>query len=191
MNAVNRTLWIVIGVILIAAGVLGVLAFQGRIGPIARTDALLPGDLTERATSGSAWIPWLVIAAGVVAAVLGALLLRAQVRRPPAAWRALATASPSTGTAGHTVAGAGVVSRALQRDLEADPRIAHARVGLTGSREHPDVDVTVDLAREADLGDVARYVRTAVDRLGRTVGADPHVRRLEITPVRPGAGAVR
>ena len=93
--------------------------------------------------------------------------------------------------AGHTVASAGVVSRALQRDLEADPRIAHARVGLTGSREHPEVDVMVDLAREADLGDVARYVRQAVDRLGRTVGADPRVRRLEITPVRPGAAAAR
>lgn len=81
MNAVNRTLWIVVSLLLIGLGVTGVLAHYGRLPG---TDPDLPLLSPDARDQWNAWGTWAIaatIAAGAVLALLGLLLVRAQLRR--------------------------------------------------------------------------------------------------------------
>jgi hypothetical protein len=82
MNAGNRVLWIAIGVVLTGAGVVGLLASLGRLRRVDNGTFLLGPVAAQRWHSWGGAAPALAIAAGLLVAVLGFLLLRAQLRGP-------------------------------------------------------------------------------------------------------------
>lgn len=84
----NRTLWTVIGLVLLAAGLTGLLIGSGVLSFVDRQQVLLPTTVIDAWNRNEAWLLALTIAAGVVVALLGVLLIRAQLRRrggPPMA----------------------------------------------------------------------------------------------------------
>ena len=80
MNTGNRVLWSIIGALLLAAGVVGVLASQGTFSNVDRNQPLLTTGMIDWWNARSALAAGLTIAAGLLTAVLGFLLLRAQLR---------------------------------------------------------------------------------------------------------------
>src|SRR5258705_2575179 len=116
MTTLNRTLWIVVGLVLVAAGVLGIVAHNGGLHWAPKNKALLPGDTVQRATAAPVWVLLVGVAVGVVLAALGLLLMRGQIRSGPRSWPDLSSA-PSTVVPGHTVASANVLARAVRRDI--------------------------------------------------------------------------
>jgi len=190
VTALNRAVWIVVALFLIAAGVFGILANTGRLSRAPRDYYLAPNDLVEQASAVSPWWMVLALAAGLVLAALGLLLLRAQfARRRPALPDVIdhRTRPGSAEVPGQTSTGNGTVAGAFERDLESDPRIAHATVRLTGEARAPEVAVELGLARDTDLADVADYVQTAMRRLEKTISVPPRLRELAINPAKPGS----
>src|SRR6516164_1263115 len=80
MSAGNRVLWIAIGAVLTAAGLLGALASRGVFGAVFAHRTVLGPAVDRRWHAWHGWSFVVVIAVGVVLAVLGFLLLRAQLR---------------------------------------------------------------------------------------------------------------
>ena len=104
MNTGNRVLWIaILGAVLTAAGVLGILANQGALAGVESTDRLADGDLVSRWHSWGGLATGIAIAAGLLVALLGFLLLRAQLRGrggaslPDLSMSATPTAPPASG----------------------------------------------------------------------------------------------
>ncbi|GAA1803019.1 hypothetical protein GCM10009682_26090 [Luedemannella flava] len=81
MNAGNRALWIVMSLLLIGLGTVGVLAHYGRLPGTDPDLPLLSPNARERWTSWGTWAMVATIVAGLVLAVLGVVLMRAQLRR--------------------------------------------------------------------------------------------------------------
>ncbi|GAA1742351.1 hypothetical protein [Luedemannella helvata] len=106
MNAGNRALWIVVSLLLIGLGVLGVLAHYGRLPGTDPSLPLLSPDVRDWWNSWDVWATVAAVAVGLILAVLGVMLMRAQLRRRgradmpdlkmPAERGALATTAPST-----------------------------------------------------------------------------------------------
>jgi hypothetical protein len=81
VNATNRALWIVVSLLLIALGTTGVLAHYGRLPGTDPDLPLLSPDTREQWNAWGDWAVAATVAAGAVLALLGLLLVRAQLRR--------------------------------------------------------------------------------------------------------------
>jgi hypothetical protein len=178
---VNRTLWTIIGLVLLAAGVVGLLAGYGALPFVDRQQVLLPPELIDVWNRYRPWSLALTIVAGLLVAVLGLLLLRAQFRRrggPPMADLYLLP-SPEPTEAPQPEGGTGVASRALhralQRDLESDQQIRDAAVRLTGPPHHPRLLVRLAVTADADVGRLAGHVDRVMHRFTTTSGVQPDV----------------
>lgn len=143
MSGFNRGLWIVLGLVFTVAGALGIASYAGWIEG-ADTRTLAPADLVDEWVDRPVWQKLVLIAAGLVLATLGAMLIRGQFgRQRRQRWPDLSLAG--TGDAGvgaergRTIAGTGAIARAVRLDLETDPRIDRASVQLTGKDHDPDV----------------------------------------------------
>lgn len=177
----NRTLWTVIGFVLLAAGVAGLLAGYGALPFVDRQQVLLSPELIDAWNRYRAWSLALTIVAGLLAAVLGLLLLRAQFRRrggPPMADLYLLP-SPEPTEEPQPEGGTGVASRALhralQRDLESDQQIRDAAVRLTGPPDHPRLRVRLAVTADADVARLAGHVDRVMHRFTTTSGVQPDV----------------
>jgi hypothetical protein len=80
VNTGNRVLWSIIGLLLLAAGVLGVMANRGWLPFVDRDQQALTPTAIQRWNSWGNWTTAVIIAAGLLLVVLGILLIRAQLR---------------------------------------------------------------------------------------------------------------
>src|SRR5690606_18417281 len=80
-NTANRVIWTIVGVILLALGVLGVLASLDRLPGFDASTPLLSDEVTSTWRSWGAWAPIVSIVVGLLLIGLGILLFRAQIRR--------------------------------------------------------------------------------------------------------------
>ncbi|HEY1178948.1 MAG TPA: hypothetical protein VGF17_22570 [Phytomonospora sp.] len=210
-DAANRAWWTVIGVLLTAAGAGGVIAHFGLFRFDADTPLLGPQvlDLWRR---GGSWSLPIVMAAGVVVALVGLLLLRAQLRRrgeagmsdvvfertaetpvvpsEPTDYAALDVKEDTltaqvTPAVGRTKVRAGGITRALERDMAAGTSVRKAGVALTGDAPGPVAWIRLDLAPEARVSDAREQLDGVLARFGETTGL--RIDRLDVT-VRPDAG---
>ena len=81
MNRGNRVLWSVIGLVLLAAGVLGVLASQGWLPGVDPDRPILTSATVRRWNSWGNWAFVGTTALAILLAVLGVLLFSRQLRR--------------------------------------------------------------------------------------------------------------
>jgi hypothetical protein len=135
----NRALLALVGLVLLAAGTFGLLVGLGAL------DGLLPGldptkPLIASGTHTGLWAPYTAIVAAVIIGLLCLRWLLAQVlRRPPASTWQL-HADPARG---FTRLPADAAADGLAADIETYPGVHTASADLTGTREHPTLQLAV------------------------------------------------
>jgi hypothetical protein len=184
MTTFNRVLWISIGALLTAAGVIGTLASVGVLPFLNRDrDVITPG-MDERWRSWGSWAMAITIVVGFLLAVLGVLLLKAQFfRRGGSTMANLARTDPVDGhepdhkarTAGRTRISASTLNHALTRDLQADGRVRRAAVRLTGAPGKPNLRVQLAVTPDAEVSELRGLVDRAVQRFSVTSGLRPNI----------------
>jgi hypothetical protein len=178
----NRTLWTVIGIVLLAAGVVGLLAGYGALSFVDRQRALLTQGLIDAWNRNQTLATALTIVGGLLLTLLGALLLRAQRgQRAGTPMRDLhlrpspeptETEPPQVDRGGTEVASR-ALHRALRRDFESDRQVRNASVRLTGPTAHPQLLVRLAVTPDADIARLAGHVDRVVNRFATTSGVQP------------------
>lgn len=195
MNTANRVLWLVIGAVLALAGILGILANRGWLPGADRTATLFASGAGATWRRYGAWAPALVIAAGVVLVVLGALLLRAELRahrtRAMKDLTLYPTGDDQPGPTGRTRVDTAVLARAMRQDLQSDPRISSAHVRITGHPDRPEVFLRLEIDQLADLRPVRDRVTHSLDRLAATMPGHPTIHEVLINSSRRAPARVR
>jgi hypothetical protein len=175
----NRVLWSIIGAVLLIAGILGVLVSQGWPSTIDRHRPLLTDGTIQWWRSHSGLAAGLTIAAGVLVAVLGFLLLRAQLRgRGGTPMHDLSyggAPAPEGADTGRTGVASSALHDALERDLATDRTVRRAAVRLTGPTQHPQLLVRLAVTPDADIAHVAGHIDRAVQRFATTSGVTPNL----------------
>jgi hypothetical protein len=178
VNTANRVLWSVFGALLVLAGAAGILASRGWLPGVGRHRLLFPADAGATWDDWGAWAPVLTITAGVLVALLGLWLLRAELRvhdRPSLPDPTLRTPAGPGEAGGRTRIDTAVLAKAMRRDLQSDPAIKGAHVRITGRPEHPEVSVRLEVEQGADLHPVRGHVDRALDRLAATMPGSPTI----------------
>ena len=198
MNAGNRLLWTTIGAVLTAAGVFGVLLSQDWLFSGTSRRTVLGPAVSRRWHD---WHPYAVavfIAAGLLLAVLGFLLLRAQLRGrggAPMHDLVLVNHPPVTAPAqwsddvalrepfvpGRIRITSNALEQALSRDLRAQATVRRAAVRLVGDPDRPEALVRLSVTADADVTQLRSHVDSALDRLAATSGFRPAVRDVVVT----------
>lgn len=164
LDRVNRVIGFVLAVVLIAAGVYGLVrAYDGLGAPEAR-DPLLLGDVQDFVDRNSGWFWWVALAIAALIGYVGYRWLRAQLT-PSASLRELTVARDEDG---RTLLPSRAVAEAVTRDLEDDPDIRSARVRLVGSERSPALDVRAAVADAADPNRVRLRIEQEVVGRART-----------------------
>jgi hypothetical protein len=180
MNTANRVLWAVVGVLLLALGVLGTLASLGRLPWLKSGTALLPTSLNANWHRFGFWAPLVAIAVGVVLVALGLLLLRAELRRRShRPMPALVLPAPTPG-GGTTFVGSDTLEKALSRDLARSRHLTDATAYLTGDPSRPTVALRLAVSPGADLSQVKHVVDGALHRFAATSGVSPTVSDVDV-----------
>lgn len=178
MTVVNRVLWALVGLVLLAAGVLGTLISLGRFPWVRSSSAVLGPSAADRWRSAGAWAFVVTIAAGVVIALLGALVLKAQFRRR---YRTTLPDLVSLDSdPGRTRVGATTLDHALTLDLESHPRVRRVAAHLVGESQDPAVTLRLVVAPDANVDDLRNHVDRALDRFGHTAGLRPRLDTVEV-----------
>lgn len=172
MNTGNRVLWTAIGLVLAAAGVAGLLVNLDRMPGADGDQALIWPELAER---GRSWRPWVlaaVIVIGLLLALLGALLLRAQLRRRDGvSMPDLRFGSPDQH--GQTVVGSRVLAKSLAKDLENQVGVSRAAAHLGGDTRRPSLRVWLTVEPGTHLDRTQQRVLDALRRFTTTTGLTP------------------
>jgi hypothetical protein len=161
MDGFNRWLLGVLGGLLIAAGVGGVLASLGSL-PL-RQPSRLYEDATGVVTGQSPWSWVVILVVAVLLVVNGLVLARGQFRRQ--ARGGLNTLTLQRDDRGQTTVPATVVARTLARDLERLSGVVDAEVRLATAGQRPRVRVRLDLDADADHERVRQSAEAAYARL--------------------------
>lgn len=160
VGAANRTVLALIGLILLAAGVLGLALAAGVFGR-QRADQPVLSQAVRTYPHGHPWFWWAVAAAAVIIALLALKWLMTQLGTD----RANRIDRTTDAGEGYTVLHAGALTDAVEDDVTSIPGVA----GATAYVSHPlAVNLRVDLADDADID----RVRSALER-----GTVPHLRQ--------------
>jgi hypothetical protein len=181
VTAANRALWTVIGLVLLALGVVGVLVNLGHLPGTYRNAHLLWPELLghwrswgNRATAG-------VIIGGLLLAALGALLLRVQLlprgRAPmPDLVLDFDSAADSTGVtepAGRTRVRTSVLADGLARDVGNHHGVVRASADIAGDRFKPELLLRLTVDPGVNLDGLRRHVDASVRRFATTTDLKP------------------
>jgi hypothetical protein len=181
MNRFNRALWTVIGALLVLAGAAGIAANRGWLPGVDTTRVLLSPNAGHNWHRLGFWAPLLAIVAGVILALLGALLIRAELRLHERPAMTDLTIAASAGTAGRTEVDTGTLARAMRRDLRAGAGISDARVRITGHPDHPSVSLHLWVDQGVGLAPVHARVERSLQRLAATMPGEPKVDDVLVT----------
>ncbi|GAA1829075.1 hypothetical protein GCM10009772_03580 [Pseudonocardia alni subsp. carboxydivorans] len=147
----NRTLLFLIGLVLLAAGVFGLLFGTGVLRQVLPgidpSVPLLPAGLTL-----PEWAPWVTLAVAVVVGLLALRWLLAQARRRPrtSGWT-LPSAQVAGRDAGTTRIHSDHAADALAADIESYDGVQRAAAALVGDRRRPEIHLDVTADDGADL----------------------------------------
>lgn len=169
----NRTVLLVLGALLLAAGVLGALAGFGAFGRHIKNESLVDNSVGRYFAANGKWL-WPVI--GVVAALAVVLALR---------WLWLLLFStdrtgdlrpkgPHDG-GGRTTIASGALADAVTDEVEAYRGVARASARLIGDSAAPTLVITAALDYAADADAVRRRIETEAARHARSAVGDPNL----------------
>jgi hypothetical protein len=179
VNATNRTVLALIGLVLLAAGVGGLLLSLDLIGGGTGRRPVVP-DLVAGFIIGTSWLPWSAAAAALVVALLGLWWLLAQFRVDWPTQLDLTGDRPD----GTTTLAAGALTDAVEDDAASIRGVTGASASLR-SQPTRRLDLTVDLAAFADLGEVRRRLEQQTATRTRQVIDQPNLPIwIELRPTR-------
>ncbi|XVQ10146.1 alkaline shock response membrane anchor protein AmaP [Spirillospora sp. CA-255316] len=160
-SRLNHVCLALLGLVLLAAGVLGLARGLGAFGRDAAADPLIT-DAMRRYAAGQGWFWPVVAGAGAMLAVLGLAWLLAQARSERLPGLALEP-DPSKGA---TRVSERAVTAALEEEIGEYPGVRGVRAHLLGSSARPRLTLNVAYGGQADLDALRRRIREeAVPRL--------------------------
>ena len=182
MDRRNRVRLALLGLLLLAVGLAGLLVGADLVDAPAADSAILPEDLVDRCDRYDRYYPWNLVVVGVVALLLawyGWRIVRAQFRRGGGRaamgdleYRAADPGRQDAGR-GRTTVRAAAISRGTEAALEGVRGVERAIVGLFGSPYEPELRARLDVDANADLTQVRHNVSAALERLATTTGMPP------------------
>ncbi|HKF89355.1 MAG TPA: hypothetical protein VKB85_14965 [Propionibacteriaceae bacterium] len=179
VNATNRTVLALIGLVLLAAGIGGLLLSLNLIATGTGRWPVVP-DAVAGFVTGTSWLPSAAAAAAVAVALLGLWWLLAQFRVDWPGQLDLTGDRPD----GITTLAAGAFTDAVEDDAESIRGVTGASANLR-SKPTRRLDLTVNLAAFADLGEVRRSLEQQTAARTRQVIDQPNLPiRIELRPTR-------
>ena len=150
MAIFNRTLWALIGLLCLAAGVAGLVGASGYLGASV-ADYHLGSIALQSAKQPAAVMVGGIVVGGVIAALLGIFLIRAELDfGPPASFEDLHLPS-ARGARGRTLVRSVALRRGLERDLEHIAGVQGVGVSLLGRPDAPRLQLRVEVESDRDL----------------------------------------
>lgn len=163
----NRARFGLIGLVLLAAGILGLLV-QAEI-----LNADTPGAFYRQVRDLAADYPGatmaILIALGLLLFLIGINWIRGQIATPATRLREVTVQDDADGS---TTVDADVLSEALARDIQRIPDVHDATAKVVGAGERPKLAVRATVDGAADLGEVRGAMEDAYTRLGQALGSD-------------------
>jgi hypothetical protein len=166
----NRALLTLLGLLLLAAGVAGILAGTDILGHQVGNRSLIANPVGHYIGDNSAWF-WPI--AALAAAVLALLALRwlVAVLRPDARPGDIhIAAAPTTG---RTTLDSGALRDALTAEIETYRGVDNARIRVLGTPDAPRLAVTVRVTNDSDLVALRRRLETQALQHARQVLDSP------------------
>ncbi|WP_280378930.1 alkaline shock response membrane anchor protein AmaP [Nocardia wallacei] len=165
----NRTLLLLIGLVLVAAGAYAIVAWLGHLSWADPDATLVPGTAAPPR--------WVLILVAVGAVLIGLAALRwlaAQATRLPrrTLWRIGATRD-----AGTTVLDSGVAAAPVVTDVESYPQVRSAAARLSGPADAPELHLVVTAEPDTDLAALRKHI------LGHAVARLREALEVEFVPV--------
>ena len=179
MDRRNRIRFALLGLLLLAAGVAGLLAGADMFDAPAADSAILPDWLVAR---WDRYNPWNLVAVAIAALLLawyGWRLMRAQLRRGGGRtqmgdleYRATEPGRQDANR-GRTTVRAAAISHSTEKALERVRGVERALVGLFGSPHEPELRARLDVNANTDLTQLRRNISAALEHLATTTGTPP------------------
>jgi hypothetical protein len=170
----NRRVLGVIGLLLLIGGGLSVCLGAGAFGT-ARSNRNVFDTTVIRWWNEGGWMSFaVVVAIGVVAAVIGLVLALSQLRRDDRRPRTPdMTLPPPEGARGETTLRAQALSHSMASDLERIPDVHGAKVGLFGAYPEIELRAVLEVGDHADMDQLPQTVNEVLDRFQTTTGVRP------------------
>jgi hypothetical protein len=166
----NRTMLLLLAMLLIAAGVGAGAASVGAFGTTIRHSELMANPTGDFIGAQGAWL-WPVVAA--VAAILVLLALRWLLALLFSTDRAGDLPIPSAGSAGRTTLAGGALTEAVAQEIESYRGVTSARARLIGDPAGPELVVTVTVEESADFAAARQRIETGALTHARTAIGNP------------------
>ena len=190
-GSANRTWLIILGILLLAAGVLTALIAGGVVdgmGAPAPSESVLPDGAGFLAGD---FAPWAVLLAGILLGLLGLWWLLTQIPRTRTAGSFRLQEDPAHGI---TVCDPQVLAAAVSQEAGQLPGVVGSTVRLRGTADEPDLAMKVTVNSDADVqGVIARIQQEVVPHLVSALEVPLNTFGLEIDASSkagaPGGGA--
>jgi hypothetical protein len=164
-DAANRVVLFLLGLLLAAAGGLGLALSVGAFGDARATSPVLP-DNVRTFPATQPWFWWAMAGAALLIALLALMWLMAQLRTSRVARLDLTTDARE----GYTTLNAGAVTQAVEEEIDAVPGVTRASARIL-HRPRRRLSLTVGMTDTVDIErlrtvleeDVVAHVREAVD----------------------------
>lgn len=167
VNAVNRFVLGLLGLLLVAAGVLGLLVSFDVLGD---SGAPLLPQAARDFSDDQPWFWWAVAAVCLLVSLFGLLWLLAQLRSD----RVSRLDLTSDDRDGQTTVHASALTDAVEAEVEALRGVLDASARLLDRRGRR-LEVTADLAEHADIAEVRRTIEDRVVAHARQAVDDPEM----------------
>jgi hypothetical protein len=184
VDRLNRTVLLLLGLLLIAVGGYGLARGFGAFGQDPADDATLSDTVVDFAARNTEWF-WPAVALGaLLLAYLALRWFQAQIPVPQTVRQIDLTKDSTRGT---TRARAGGVARALAADVDRQEGVSSAKARFVQRDGRADLEVVAEIFDDADLEDVRRHIEErALARFRRTL--EPEDMRVHLI-IRPGRGS--
>ena len=178
----NRSMLLLFGLLLVAAGVAGLLTNRGVLGKASARKALFDNAVSRYIGDNGSWL-WPVFA--VVCAIIALLCLRWIVTLLTSTDRAGDMTMPGDKSAGRTTVKGSALTTALVTELQTYRGVDSAKARLIGDDNIPDLVVHVTAMHAVDLGalrtrietEALAHARRALDRPDLRIRLDLDVSR--------------
>lgn len=166
-NRLNRSLLTLTGLLLLLAGVGGVLLYTGAFGDDQKHRPVVNDTVRELFDRHESWLWWAIGGAALLIALLALYWLVVQLRTERIGNVDLAPAPD-----GENVLASGAITDAVRHEAETVPGVTRARVRLVHESDDPQLMLAVALRNDADLAavqtildnEVLAHARQAIGR---------------------------
>lgn len=162
-GAMNRTWLIIIGALLLAAGIFALLISAGFLGQA--SNGTLPDAGSPVLTSGPDsllqpdWVAPSVLIGGIILGLLGLWWILAEIPRKRGASRFRLQEDPAHG---NTDCEASVLTGAVEHDAKGMPGVVDASALLRGTAAAPDLALRLTVNERSDIQESLRRIRSDV-----------------------------